>query len=137
MRYLYFAYGSNLYVEQMKNRCKDAIEVSSATLSGWKIEERLYANITKAKDYFVSGAIYSISEEDLTALDCYEGYPEFYTKKVVEVITKDGNVYQALVYVMTPSYKKSLKGKKYSDYYRAICSAGANYWGIDNNFSIQ
>jgi gamma-glutamylcyclotransferase (GGCT)/AIG2-like uncharacterized protein YtfP len=136
MRYLYFAYGSNLYVEQMKSRCPDAVEIASATLPGWKLEECLYANITKSKNNFVPGAIYSISEDDLTNLDEYEGYPDFYTRKVVEVIDKDNNICQAIVYVMTSNYKKSLKGQKYSDYYRAICSAGANYWGIDNNFLI-
>ena len=137
MRYLYFAYGSNLYVEQMKNRCPECEEISSATLLGWKLEEVLYANITKSKNHTVYGALYSISENDLNALDDYEGYPDFYNRRIVDVIDKNGLTQSAIVYTMTKDYKNSLKGKKYSDYYRAICSAGASYWEIENSFLIQ
>lgn len=37
--YFYFAYGSNLNVEQMKGRCPDSIGISPAVLNGWKLFE--------------------------------------------------------------------------------------------------
>ena len=38
-KFLYFAYGSNLNVGQMKQRCPDSAGVSTAVLNGWKLTE--------------------------------------------------------------------------------------------------
>ena len=45
MKYLYFAYGSNLNVEQMKRRCPNATEISSAVLDGYQV-------VLKAKEIY-------------------------------------------------------------------------------------
>ena len=58
----YFAYGSNLNIEQMKSRCPDSVGVSTAVLSGWKLVERTYADIEPAAGECVTGALYEISE---------------------------------------------------------------------------
>ena len=42
---LYFAYGSNLNIAQMRKRCPGAKPFSPAVLHGWKLVERLYADI--------------------------------------------------------------------------------------------
>ncbi len=46
---LYFAYGSNLNIKQMKQRCPDSIGISPAVLNGWKLVERTYADIEEAE----------------------------------------------------------------------------------------
>ena len=43
--YLYFAYGSNLNVLQMAQRCPDSVGISPAVLSDYKLVERSYADI--------------------------------------------------------------------------------------------
>ncbi|KAL2068149.1 hypothetical protein VTL71DRAFT_16247 [Oculimacula yallundae] len=49
--HLYFAYGSNLSLTQMRHRCPTATYDSLAVLKGWKwiIGERGYANVVQAK----------------------------------------------------------------------------------------
>ena len=56
----YFAYGSNLNIEQMKSRCPDSVGVSTAVLSGWRLVERTYADIEPAAGECVNGALYEI-----------------------------------------------------------------------------
>lgn len=133
-RYLYFAYGSNLHKEQMKSRCPDSFALFTASLHGWKLVERYYADIEKSEQDSVNGALYLISENDLDPLDHYEGYPESYYREYVQVTSEDGSIYQALVYFMTDEYKKQMSHRNYTSRYRAICSAGADMWNLPNVF---
>ena len=135
MKYLYFAYGSNLNVEQMKSRCPNSLGISPAVLNGWKLVERTYADIEKCPGNCVNGVLYRITEDDLAALDHYEGYPEYYTRQEVMVTDNSGRYRSALVYIMTDKYKDVRNDRPYPERYRAICSAGAAYyWGIPNAF---
>ena len=132
MKYLYFAYGSNLNVEQMKSRCPDSVGVSAGVLSGWKLVERTYADIEECPGECVNGALYEISENDLAALDHYEGY---YTRQEIMVSDNSGTYRKAWVYIMTEECGKRRDHGSYSDRYRKVCSDGAEYWGIPNAFS--
>ena len=131
---LYFAYGSNLNVAQMKQRCPDSVEISAAVLDGWQLKERLCADIEPAPGECVNGALYEISRNDLANLDVYEGYPEFYTRKRVQVTDCAGIFREAWVYVMTPQYQDRRFSRPFPQHYREVCSAGAEYWGIPNAF---
>lgn len=131
---LYFAYGSNLNAEQMKCRCPGAVEVAPAVLHGWKLVERIYADIEEAADSCVNGALYEITGQDLALLDLYEGYPDFYTRLEVPVVDRAGAEHRAIVYTMTVGYKDLLAGGAWSEEYRAVCSEGAEHWGIPNAF---
>ncbi len=133
----YFAYGSNLNSAQMKIRCPDAVEVSPAVLEGWQLRERLYADIEPAPGECVNGALYEISPDDLAALDYYEGYPDFYTRKTVLVTDKAGVYRKALVYHMTAHCQDRRSERPYPAQYREVCSEGAEYWGIPNAFVPQ
>ena len=131
---LYFAYGSNLNAGQMKQRCPDSGEISAAVLDGWQLKERLYADIEPAPGECVNGALYEISRKDLANLDLYEGYPEFYTRKRVQVTDSAGVYRKAWVYFMTPPYQDRRFSRPFPQHYREVCSAGAEYWGIPNAF---
>ena len=131
---LYFAYGSNLNAAQMKQRCPDSEGISAAVLDGWQLKERLYADIEPAPGKCVNGALYEISRNDLANLDVYEGYPEFYTRKRVQVTDCAGIFREAWVYVMTPQYQDRRFSRPFPQHYREVCSAGAEYWGIPNAF---
>ena len=132
--YFYFAYGSNLNQEQMQERCPDSIGISPAVLNGWKLVERTYADIEECPGECVNGALYEISENDLAALDIYEGYPEYYTRQEVLVEDYSGKHWKALVYTMTEECGKLRDHGRYSERYRKVCSDGAEYWGIPNAF---
>ena len=134
---LYFAYGSNLDLQQMQMRCPDAVPFSHAVLHGYKLVERTFADIEESPEDCVNGALYKISKNDLYALDCYEGYPEFYERIPVMVCDNAGVYRKALVYTMSRQYKVKCSGQTYSGQYRAICAAGADAWGIINAFTLQ
>jgi len=83
VRSLYFAYGSNMNHEHMKFRCPKSKYVSTYTLPGYELVFRGVADVQKAEDKQVTGALFEITDDCERALDVYEGYPNLYTKKYV------------------------------------------------------
>ena len=83
---LYFAYGSNLSHEQLRERCKNSKYIKNILLEGYKLSfcaiDRDYgvANIVKKLDSKVPGGVWKISTNDEKKLDYYEGFPIKYTK---------------------------------------------------------
>ena len=71
---LYFAYGSNLNVEQMSYRSPTATPLGSAYFPGWRLVFRGVADIEvgEPEDMLPVG-IWEIGPEDEVALDRYEG----------------------------------------------------------------
>ena len=76
----YFAYGSNLNQKYMQWRCKDALSLGTYMLQGYQLVFRYYADIIPSQNNVVKGGLWEISENDETALDRYEGYPDLYEK---------------------------------------------------------
>ncbi len=80
---LYFAYGSNLNLFQMKQRCKDSVFLKKYELKGYKLNFRSKyraADIEKSKNSIVPGALFEISKSDEKKLDVYEDFPILYKK---------------------------------------------------------
>ena len=80
---LYFAYGSNLNLFQMKRRCKDSVFLKKYELKGYKLNFRSKyraADIEKSKNSLVPGALFEISKSDEKKLDVYEDFPILYKK---------------------------------------------------------
>ena len=80
---LYFAYGSNLNLFQMKRRCKDSVFLKKYELKGYRLNFRSKyraADIERSKNSLVPGALFEISKSDEKKLDVYEDYPILYKK---------------------------------------------------------
>ena len=80
---LYFAYGSNLNIFQMKRRCKDSKFLKKIKLKDFRLTFRSKyraADIEPKKNSIVPGALFEISNSDEKKLDLYEDYPLLYTK---------------------------------------------------------
>ena len=80
---LYFAYGSNLNLFQMKRRCKDSFFIKKFELKGYRLNFRSKyraADIEKSKNSLVPGALFEISKSDEKKLDVYEDFPILYKK---------------------------------------------------------
>ena len=80
---LYFAYGSNLNIFQMKRRCKDSKFLKKIKLKDFRLTFRSKyraADIEPKKNSIVPGALFEISKSDEKRLDLYEDYPLLYTK---------------------------------------------------------
>ena len=90
---IYFGYGSNLWKDQMIQRCPTSLYLGIARLNGyrWLINNRGYANVVEPKDDqmkdddVVWGLVYSLEAEDERRLDLNEGVPFAYTKELLTV----------------------------------------------------
>ena len=122
---LYFAYGSNLNLIQMKKRCSDSIPVAKVKLKDYKLVFNRVADIEESEEDIVYGAIYKVSDRDIKKLDIYEGYPRLYDRIDVEVEDDEGKTYAAFVYVMV------VKGRGHpADSYYKIIKQDFKDWKI-------
>ena len=99
---LYFAYGSNINLEQMEHRCPDAQIVGPVTLENYELQFRGhgFATVAPKEGSVVHGLLWKLPPVSEQTLDRYEGYPRHYTKEQVPVRTADGAAVSVMVYVM-------------------------------------
>lgn len=93
MKKLYIAYGSNMDEEQMAFRCPTATLVGTAIVEGYELMFKgsrtgSYATIEPKEGSIVPVLVWEIGQMDERRLDYYEGYPNFYYKKMLEVQIK-------------------------------------------------
>lgn len=101
---LYLAYGSNLNLEQMANRCPTAKVVGASQINDRRLLFRgahvgAVATIEPCKGDNVPVLVWEITPADEAALDRYEGWPFLYRKETVKV-KLDGKTVKAMVYIM-------------------------------------
>lgn len=122
---VYFAYGSNLSLEQIKRRCPEAIPMVGVYLEDYKLVYNKYADIIPCQGERVYGAIYELSINDLKNLDEFEGYPYLYEKINLKVQDSNGIFYETFAYVMVE------KGNELpEDDYLDIINKGYQDWNI-------
>jgi len=129
---LYFAYGSNMDLTQMKYRCRTAELFCNGKLDDHKLVERLHADIEVSEGAEVHGILMFIQPDDLKSLDIYEGYPSYYDRKFVDVETEHGT-FQAIAYEMTEQCKNRRDFQPYSSQYRKLCSDASRYHNLPLN----
>lgn len=139
----YIAYGSNLNVRQMKQRCPSARIIGTADLDGWQLlfkgsKTGSYLTIEKKKSSTVPVAVWEITAEDEKALDRYEGYPSFYYKKELPlryrgIRTGRTRICTAMVYIMHEERPLGLP----SQFYVNTCAEGYRYFGFDIGFLVD
>jgi len=97
----YFAYGSNMWAEQMEDRCPDQRLVGAGVLKGyrWIISSRGYANIVESSSDVVWGVVYEISDSDERNLDRYEGVSSGSYRKELLCVEVEGSHRTCLVYI--------------------------------------
>ena len=84
----YFAYGSNLHVAQMAQRCPDSVFKGRAILPNyrWQINNRGVANVVESAGDSVEGLVYLVGPKDMKALDRSEGLSRgFYERCHLEI----------------------------------------------------
>lgn len=77
---LYMAYGSNMNLEQMADRCRTAEVVGKGILKNYELLFRgarhgAVATVEPREGSSVPVVLWEIGAWDEVALDCYEGYP--------------------------------------------------------------
>lgn len=134
---LYIAYGSNLNLPQMADRCPTAKVVGATAMKDWRLLFRgIYAGAVATVEPFKGGSVpvlvWEITEADEVALDRYEGWPFLYHKEMVKVKLNE-KVVKAMAYIMN-------EGKPLgqpSCYYYSVILDGYKAAGFDVNILRQ
>ncbi len=136
----YFSYGSNMDKNQMLERKCIFHKSYRAILKdhklvfnkkSQKIPQITFANIAISKNDIVEGVLYEI--DDIKCLDKYEGYPNHYDRKEME-LESNGEKIKAWVYIAQDEWLTNfgkptkeymhhlLEGREYlsADYYSKI-----------------
>ncbi|MBU44087.1 MAG: hypothetical protein CMN76_12770 [Spirochaetaceae bacterium] len=109
----YFAYGRNMNQEVMKKRNVWSQHRRAAILEGWQLKFNKrsssrplqgYANIEPEDQSYVPGVLYRVDEQGISSLDQYEGYPEHYERRTVQVKDNWGQYHDAICYVANPDH---------------------------------
>jgi len=122
----YFAYGANLDRHGMQLRCPGCRPLSRAVLPDHRLVFRGAADIEACTGESVHGALYRVTPDGLAALDRFESYPRFYTRKTVSVLPESREPVAAVVYQMA---KRKGQGPPW-DGYLDIIIGGCRDWGI-------
>jgi gamma-glutamylcyclotransferase (GGCT)/AIG2-like uncharacterized protein YtfP len=133
----YFAYGSNMNHEQMSKRCPSSKYIKRGYLQGYKFVYDGYssmrggavANVVKSNSGIVWGGIFEISEDNLSALDRYEGYPNNYDRKEVNITDDNNAISKAIVY-----YRINKEIGKPPGEYRQVVIEGANDCNLPEDY---
>lgn len=128
MSKIYIAYGSNMDLEQMRHRCPKAQLLGTGLLEGWRLmfkgsKTGAYATIEREKGLTVPILLWRISAADEERLDRYEGFPNFYYKRIIRAIRTDGNGEdlgrtQGMAYIMHEERNLGLPAMHYFDVLR-------------------
>lgn len=123
----YFAYGSNISENRMKNeRSVNFKSRKFAVLENYKMLFNKvsknnvylgYANIIESVGDIVQGALYEINDVDIKIIDKFEGFPKHYNRIIVDVICEDKRI-DAITYVANSNMiRQNIKpDKKYLNY---------------------
>jgi gamma-glutamylcyclotransferase (GGCT)/AIG2-like uncharacterized protein YtfP len=117
MRHYYFAYGMNTHLGQMAQRCPTAEVVGVAELQDYALEFSCHCNVVPAPGSSVPGLLWTITDQDLEALDWTEGYPNYYDRVRVPVVI-DELALNAVVYFMPGKTQPCPPGRGYLDLVR-------------------
>lgn len=133
----YFAYGSNMSHQQMRERCPESRFLGMAKLDSHRFIFDGYSltrggavgNIIADGDAVVFGGLFEISENDLISLDICEGYvSKMYDRKEFFILQGDVRV-EAIVY-----YRAGEKTGSPSQTYKDIVLLGAEDCGLPRDY---
>lgn len=129
----YFAYGSNMDVDQMADRCPSAEIVGACRLDGYRflINSRGVATLVPDASSHAFGILWDLPPEDEQTLDDYEGVPTHYQKHLVTVETGREAI-QALIYQATDE----TPGRSRRGYMEGIVAAARQH-GLDEAYVTE
>lgn len=127
------AYGSNLNIEDMKERCPEAEIIGTGILENYRLlfkgdEKEAFLTIEKKEGSVVPVGLWKLSPSDEIALDEYEEYPQMYYKENLPVKTEKGEVIFAMAYVMRKDYEDNHEfNLPSSEYLRSVIEGYKNF----------
>lgn len=109
MAKVYVAYGSNLNMEQMRDRCPTAEFIGTGAIENYELQfkgslHNAHATIAPKEGSSALVGVWRIQKRDESHLDMYEGYnPKgycYYNKEQIPVKMDDGSTLIGMVYIM-------------------------------------
>jgi gamma-glutamylcyclotransferase len=134
----YFAYGSNMDQNQMKDRCPDSKLISKAFLKDYKLAFTIFspkrqcgcADVIKSVGDEVWGLVYEVTKDDLEKLDEFEMHPIKYKRFTTKVINKSGEEIEVETYEVVEKSLEHLKPSK--EYFGIIQKAAIDFQFPEN-----
>jgi len=122
---LYFAYGSNMDVAGMAERCPRARPLGVARLARHRLAVMREGWLTAVRDSRgeVHGVLWEASFADMQALDRYEGLADGHYAKVVQPVISERGAKQAIIYFGA----NSGPGVARADYIAGVLAAARNW----------
>jgi gamma-glutamylcyclotransferase (GGCT)/AIG2-like uncharacterized protein YtfP len=142
---LYFAYGSNMNWQQMKQRCPSAAFIGVARLPDYKLAFTRMSNrrgcgvadIVSSAGSEVWGVIYRIDDIDLGNLDFSEGYvpgrQNNAYRRVELRVYADGDRDKPMT-VWTYEVINKLEGPRPDENYKRLLIEGARGWKLPHDY---
>ena len=143
---LYFAYGSNLDWERMKERCPSASFYRKTSLPNYRIDFTResseskcgVADIVKDNNFKVYGVVYRIDEIDLGKLDKHEGYipqrDKSAYKRIEIMVFEEDNGEEPITAFTYEVVKKEFGKYKPDREYKNFIVNGAKYWKLPEDY---
>jgi hypothetical protein len=130
---IYMAYGSNLNMRQMSNRCPFAEVYGSVLLLDYRLLFRggngsAVATIEPCKGSSVPVGLWRITPQDEQALDKYEGWPRLYRKEIFK-IRVNGRMRRVFAYIMNDGWPLGAPSR----FYLSTIAIGYRDFGLDLN----
>lgn len=126
----YFAYGSNLDVAGMQERCPHARALAPGCLKGFRLAFTWYstgwgcgvADVVESSQDEVWGLVYTITTADLDALDRYEGYPTCYRRSQTTIHTQDDTRENVWLYTVCEKAEFASPSRLYLNIMKRACA---------------
>lgn len=143
-RHFYFAYGSNLNLDQMEKRCPQSRFIAVAyypnhvlSFTKQSVSKKWgkgswLADMIFSPDDIVWGAVYEISESDLTSLDKSEGIKldRGYLRQEIVVYTQKGEKIVVWSYFVKKKTGTGLPSEKYL----SVILSGAKFHSLPEDY---
>lgn len=133
-------YGSNLYLERLLSRVPGWNgQFKRAFLPNYELRfnKRLQkggvaANVMPHSTRKVWGIIVKLDDNDLEAMDIYEGHPYHYERKKIDLFYENGSQLSAYIYIAHPQC--IIEGKIPSYEYLSYLIRGAKMCGLPSDY---
>lgn len=129
---MYFAYGSNMDVSQMSERCPSAKAIGVGRLNGYQfsLDSEGTATVIEQQHAFVWGVVWEIDGKDLAVLDRYEGVRAHCYSHTFVSVECDNQQHSVLVYI---SNRETNHGERRNNYLEKIVNA-AEHWQFPEDY---
>jgi len=122
-KHFYAAYGMNTEPSAMAFRTSTSVPIGRGLIRDHAFRFAIHADVYPQPGAVTHVVLWEIDDAGLASLDAREGYPTYYDRKIVDVEC-GGQIYQAIMYYMTPGH---IEQPPYESYYNMLTSGYSTF----------